>query len=60
MARPRDGRGARLVVTAAGQRLLHKAFPAWVAAQEKSRALLGAAGVTSLQRLADPRRRAMR
>jgi DNA-binding MarR family transcriptional regulator len=57
MMRRRDDRGARLVVTAAGQRLLHKTFPAWLAAQRKSGALLGAAGVASLRRLADPRRR---
>jgi DNA-binding MarR family transcriptional regulator len=53
-----DSRAARLVVTAAGQQLLQKAFPAWGAAQKKSSVLLGSAGVASLRRLADPRRRA--
>jgi DNA-binding MarR family transcriptional regulator len=58
MARTRENgdRGARLIVTVAGQRLLHKTFPAWVVAQRKSNALLGAAGVAALRRLADPRR----
>jgi hypothetical protein len=39
------------------QRLLQETFPAWVSAQRKSSALLGAAGVASLRGLADPRRR---
>lgn len=51
-----DGRAVRLVVTAAGQQVLHQAFPAWVAAQKMSSTLLGSAGVASLRRLADPRR----
>jgi DNA-binding MarR family transcriptional regulator len=59
MMRRRDigDRGARLVVTAAGERLLQETFSAWLAAQRRSGALLGTAGVASLRRLADPRRR---
>jgi DNA-binding MarR family transcriptional regulator len=55
-----DRRAARLVVTPAGQRLLHTTFPAWVAAQKESSALLGSAAVASLRRLADLRRGAAR
>jgi hypothetical protein len=59
-ARRANGRATRLMVTTVGQRLLHNTFSAWIAAQKKSRALLGSTGVASLRRLTDPRCRETR
>jgi DNA-binding MarR family transcriptional regulator len=51
-----DRRTTILTVTAAGKRLLEKAFPAWRQAQEEAKALLGERETTSLGRAAQAMR----
>lgn len=50
---PATGRGRPLVLTKAGKDLLHKAAPAWRAAQVEARLVLGKAGVAAVMHIAD-------
>jgi len=53
-----DGRSRPLSLTEQGKELLHRAAPAWSAAQTKTKALLGETGATALMGIAHelPRR----
>ena len=48
-----DGRSRPIVLTKAGRDLLHKAIPAWQAAQERATALLGKDGVIAISDIAN-------
>jgi DNA-binding MarR family transcriptional regulator len=50
--RGEDGRAILLRVTAAGKKLLEKAFPAWQKAQDQAKSLLGEKEVNSFARAA--------
>ena len=49
---PDGGRVRPLTLTAAGRELLREAAPAWLAAQDKAKALLGAAGADAIMKIA--------
>jgi DNA-binding MarR family transcriptional regulator len=48
-----DGRSRPIVLTKAGRDLLHEAVPAWRAAQERAKALLGRDGVIAVMDIAN-------
>jgi DNA-binding MarR family transcriptional regulator len=48
-----DGRSRPIVLTKAGMDLLRKAVPAWQAAQEHAKALLGKDGVSAIMDIAN-------
>jgi DNA-binding MarR family transcriptional regulator len=48
-----DGRSRPIVLTKAGKDLLHKAAPAWRAAQTQAKALVGEKGVAAIRSIDD-------